>query len=80
MASRANCEWFEEQAGTAATSTEEPLVDLVHGEPGTEKSRVIAWQRELFEEVLGWHHGPHFVCLAFQNAMAANIDGHTIHH
>jgi hypothetical protein len=80
VASRASCEWFEEWAGTAATSTEEPLFDLVHGEPGTGKSRVIAWQRELFEDVLGWDHGAQFVCLAYQNAMAANIDGHTIHH
>ena len=34
----------------------------------------------MFEEVLGWTHGVQFVCLAFQNVMAAHIDGQTIHH
>ena len=32
------------------------------------------------EWVAGWTHGNQFVCLAFQNMMAANIDGSTIHH
>ena len=32
------------------------------------------------EEGLGWEHGVQFVCLAFQNAMAAQINGHTVHH
>ena len=29
---------------------------------------------------LGREHGAQFVCLAFQNTMAANIDGYTLHH
>ena len=32
------------------------------------------------EEGLGWEHGDQLVCLAFQNAMAAQINGHTLHH
>ena len=58
----------------------EPLLDLVHGFPGTGKSAVIAWMRQLMEDGLGWEHGSQFVCLAFQNAMAAQISGHTVHH
>ena len=58
----------------------EPLLDLIHGFPGTGKSAVIAWMRRLMEEGLGWEHGVQFVCLAFQNAMAAQINGYTIHH
>ena len=80
VATRVMREGLEERDGTAATTVEEPLFHLIHGLPGTGKSRVIAWIRELFEAVLGWQHGVQFVCLAFQNAMAANIDGHTVHH
>ena len=36
--------------------------------------------RTLMEDGLGWVHGTQFVCLAFQNAMAAHINGYTIHH
>ena len=36
--------------------------------------------RERMEVGLGWIHGRQFVCLAFQNAMAAQINGFTIHH
>ena len=41
---------------------------------------VIKWMRMLMEEGLGWKHGVQFVCLAFQNAMAAAINGYTLHH
>ena len=58
----------------------DPLFDIIHGYPGTGKSRIIAWLRELMEEGLGWSHGTEFVCLAFQNAMAALIDGYTTIH
>ena len=79
MAARVKHEWVEESAGLVASSVHDPLFELVHGLPGTGKSKVIAWIRELFTEVLGWSHGNQFVCLAFQNTMAANIDGSTIH-
>ena len=44
-----------------------------------EKRRLIGWIREAFEEVLGGQHGAQIVCLAFQNTMAAQIAGETIH-
>ena len=61
-------------------SLEEPLLDLIHGFPGTGKSKIIQWMRRLMEAGLGWQHGVQYVCLAFQNAMAAQINGFTIHH
>ncbi len=70
----------EETEDNQAKSLHEPMVDMVHGLPGARKSKVIEWLRELFEWQLKWTHGVQFVCLAFQNAMAANIHGHTIHH
>ena len=79
VAARITREWFEERDDSAPVSTEEPLFRLLHGLPGTGKSKVIAWIRELFESILGWQHGVQFVCLAFQNMMAGNIDGLTIH-
>jgi hypothetical protein len=33
----------------------------------------------MFEEALGWEHGVHFICVAFQNRMAASIGGNTLH-
>ena len=56
------------------------MIDLVHGLPGTGKTRVVQCVRRLFQEALGWEHGVQFVLLAFQNSMAAHIDGLTIHH
>ena len=53
---------------------------MLHGYPGTGKSRVIAWMRTLMEDGLGWEHGVQCVYLSFQNTMAANIEGYTIHH
>ena len=77
---RLKVEWLEKQQGNVNQSPEEPLLDVVHGFPGTGKSAVIGWMRQLMEEGLGWEHGVQFVCLAFQNAMAAQINGHTVHH
>ena len=57
----------------------EPLRGLIHGLSGTGKSRVIKWIRRMFEEALGWEHGVHFICVAFQNRMAASIGGNTLH-
>ena len=87
---RLKFEWLEKQqgnvndsselSGSRSSSTKEPLLDLVHGFPGTGKSAVIGWMRQLMEDGLGWEHGVQFVCLAFQNSMAAQINGHTVHH
>ena len=80
FASRLKVEYLEKQQGKVNRSPGEPLLDLVHGFPGTGKSAIIGWMRQLMEEGLGWEHGVQFVCLAFQNAMAAQINGHTVHH
>ena len=55
-------------------------MDLIHGFPGTGKSEMIRWMRDLLENVLGWQHGVQFVNLAYLNSMAASINGETIHH
>ena len=77
---RLKVEWLEKQQGNVNQSHAEPLLDVVHGFPGTGKSAVIGWMRQLMEGGLGWEHGVQFVCLAFQNSMAAQINGHTVHH
>ena len=77
---RLKIEVLEMQRNTVNTSEHEPLLDLIHGFPGTGKSRLIMWMRQLLEKGLGWEHGVHYVCLAFQNAMAASINGYTVHH
>ena len=68
-----------EQRGAQRKVNEEPMFDLVHGVPGSGKTEIIKWIREMFENVLGWTHGIQFVCIAFQNAVAAHIEGQTIH-
>ena len=77
FASRLKVEVLEREQRTTEKSSKEPLLDLIHGFPGTGKSKVIEWMRRLMEEGLGWEHGVQFVCLAFQNAMAAQINGFT---
>ena len=57
----------------------EPLRGLIHGLPGTGKSRVLKWITRMFIEALGWEHGKEFICVAFQNRMAAAIQGTTLH-
>ena len=76
---RLKIEILEMHTRTVNTSDQEPLLDLIHGFPGTGKSVLIFWMRVLMEQGLGWEHGVQFVCLAFQNAMAAAINGYTIH-
>ena len=77
---RLKVEWMEKHQGTINVNPDEPLLDLIHGFPGTGKSAAIGWMRQVMEEGLGWEHGVQFVCLAFQNAMAAQINGQTVHH
>jgi len=70
---RLKVEWMEKHQCTINVNPDEPLLDLIHGFPGTGKSAMIAWMRQVMEEGLGWEHGVQFVCLAFQNAMAAQM-------
>ena len=55
------------------------LLELMHGLPGSGKSKVIGWIRSYLEYVWQWQHGVHFVCLAPMNSMATNIGGFTVH-
>jgi len=88
VAARILREFAEEKIGDRAAeelhaldleAEEEPVRALVHGPPGTGKSRAIKFIRRLFEEALGWQHGVEFICVAFQNRMAAAIGGTTLH-
>ena len=54
---RLKLEVLEQQTRTTGSSKHEPLLDVVHGFPGTGKSRVIQWMRELMEKGFGWEHG-----------------------
>ena len=59
----------------------EPLRWCVHGGPGTGKSKhVLAFLKELFEEVLHWDMGIQFQVVALQAVMATLLGGDTIHH
>ena len=79
VAERVQQEWLEERAGAVETSSEDPLFELVHGLPGTGKSAVINWMREIMERGLQWKEDLQFVMLAFQNTAAHLIGGRTIH-
>jgi hypothetical protein len=57
----------------------EALLRLIHGLPGSGKSKLLKWLRTYFEDVLKWTAEVHFVFLAPLNSMAANIDGATVH-
>ena len=77
---RLKLEVLELKQHTVNAAPKEPLLDLIHGFPGTGKSELIKWMRQLMEDGLKWEHGVQFICLAFQNATAAQMNGHTIHH
>ena len=74
VARRIKYEMLQEQAPVPGprADDEEPMLDLIHGLPGTGKSEVIVWLKELFH-LIGWQHGVQYVCLAVQNSMAASI-------
>ena len=80
FARRLKVEWPKKQQDNVKRSPGKPLLDSDIGFPDTGESAIIGWMRQLMEEGLGWEHGVQFVCLAFQNAMAAQINGHTVHH
>ena len=61
------------------TNFEEPMRGFIHGEPGTGKSKLIAWIRSMFEDGMGWTHGVHFLFVAVQNRVAFAMGGSTLH-
>ena len=62
-----------------ATQEEPPFLKLIHGLPGSGKSKLLTWIRSYFEDVWHWEDGREFVFLAPLNSMACNIGGSTVH-
>ena len=58
----------------------EPLVWLLHGPPGTGKSHVLKFLRQLFDEVMGFRQGIDYEFTALQAVNAKDIKGKTLHH
>ncbi len=60
----------------------EPLRWMVHGGPGTGKTKYVIniIKKELFEGVLKWDMGVNFQIVALQAVMAQLLGGDTIHH
>ena len=67
------------QRDTAYDSEVEPMRGLIHGAPGTGKSRLIGFIRRLFEEGMEWRHGDQFLFIAVQNRVAYAMGGTTFH-
>ena len=58
---------------------EKPLLRLVHGLPGSGKSKLIEWLTMYFEYVWEWKMNKQYALVAPMNTMADNIGGNTIH-
>ena len=56
-----------------------PLLRLIHGLPGSGKSKLLHWLKEYFETVWLWTQGNEFSMCAPMNSMADNIGGITLH-
>ena len=61
------------------TTLDKPLLRLVHGLPGSGKSKLIGWLKEYFEEVWQWTRNKQYALIAPMNTMADNIGGSTMH-
>ena len=65
---------------TASRDVTRPLLQLVHGLPGSGKSKlVIANLKRYFEEVWQWTRNKQYALVAPMNTMADNIGGSTMH-
>ena len=58
----------------------DPLLWLLHGEPGTGKSEVLHMVKNLFQEVCGWQMGLEYQMAALQAVTAQLLGGDTLHH
>ena len=66
-------------AERSVRKSEDPLVWLLHGPPGTGKSHVLHFLRKLLDEVLGYVYGLDYEVAAFQTVNAMDLGGKTIH-
>ena len=62
----------------SSRQTADPLVWLLHGPPGTGKSHVLGFIRDLFA-LIGYVYGLDYEVVAFQAVNAADLQGKTIH-
>ena len=70
------------EADPERNSFMEPLRWLIHGGPGTGKTKYVVKiiKKELFEGVLHWDMGVNYQIVALQAVMAELLGGDTIHH
>ena len=66
-------------AKPADIQVEEPLLRLVHGLPGSGKSKLLLWIKDYFRTVWQWKMNNQFSIVAPQNSMADNVGGDTLH-
>ena len=64
---------------SAGSDVATPLLRLVHGLPGSGKSKLIALLKRYFEEVWQWTRNNQYALVAPMNTMADNIGGSTMH-
>ena len=62
----------------SSRQTSDPLFWLLHGPPGTGKSHVLGFVRELFG-LIGYVYGLDYEFVAYQAANASDLQGKTIH-
>ena len=65
--------------GPSVEASQQPLLRLIHGLPGSGKTELLHWIRSYFEQV--WHStlGVEFMFIAPMNTMASSIGGATVH-
>jgi hypothetical protein len=71
--------WKQHLGAKVGDTRQKAIRGLVHGLPGTGKSKVIHWIRHMFMEAMNWEHGVEFVCVAYQNRVAYAMHGATLH-
>ena len=72
---RLKLEYLEHHLGKINQGLGEPLLDVVHGSPGSGKSAVIRWMCQLMEEGLGWKRSVQFICLNAPKAIECGVHG-----
>ena len=78
VANRAMVETGLVSAEQALETLLDPLIWLLHGPPGTGKSHVLAFIKELFN-MMGYTYGLDYEVIAFQAVNAADLGGKTMH-